>query len=107
MREVKVEEYLKKCVEALGGEIRKVKWIGRRHAPDRVVMFPIEVRQRLQLRRTKASTLVDGVVIWVEVKAPGEKSRPGQLREHERMRRAGQWVEVVDSFESVDRLLKR
>ena len=86
LRESDIEKYLVERVKALGGEVRKVKWIGRHGAPDRIVMLP---------DRT----------IWAELKAPGEKCRPHQIREHERMRRMGQRVEVVDSFEGVDEVL--
>lgn len=86
MRERDVEQYLVEQVKAKGGEVRKVKWIGRNGVPDRIAMLP---------DRT----------VWVELKAPGEKCRPHQIREHERMRRMGQRVEVVDSFEGVDEVL--
>jgi streptogramin lyase len=86
MRESAIEQYLVEQVKALGGEVRKVKWIGRNGAPDRIAMLP-------------------GRTVWVELKAPGEKCRPHQIREHERMRRMGQVVEVVDSFERVDEAL--
>lgn len=86
MRESTIEQYLVEQVKAKGGEVRKVKWIGRNGAPDRIVMLP---------DRT----------VWVELKAPGEKCRPHQIREHERMRRMGQRVEVVDSCERVDEVL--
>jgi hypothetical protein len=49
--------------------------------------------------------LPSGRVIWVECKAPGEIPEPHQDREHERMRRVGQIVEVVDSFERIDEVL--
>jgi len=32
--------HLVKRVRELGGEVRKVQWIGRRGAPDRLVMLP-------------------------------------------------------------------
>ena len=32
--EAKIEKYLCDRVKMLGGEVRKVKWIGRRGAPD-------------------------------------------------------------------------
>lgn len=86
MRESQIESYLVERTKAAGGECRKLKWIGRNGAPDRIVMLP---------DRT----------VWVELKAPGEKCRPHQIREHERMRRMGQRVEVVDSFEGVDEVL--
>jgi hypothetical protein len=40
MRESKIEKALVKRVKAAGGEIRKVQWVGRRGAPDRLVMMP-------------------------------------------------------------------
>jgi tRNA U54 and U55 pseudouridine synthase Pus10 len=40
MRESKIERTLVKRVRAAGGEIRKLAWIGRRGAPDRLVMLP-------------------------------------------------------------------
>ena len=83
MRESTIENYLVERVKALGGEVRKVKWIGRHGAPDRVVMLP-------------------GLLMWVELKAPGEKAKPHQVREHERMRKMGQIVAVIDSMELVD-----
>ena len=83
MRERDIENYLVQRVKALGGEVRKVKWIGRRGAPDRLVMLP-------------------GRGIWVELKAPRVRAQAHQIREHERMRRMGQVVFVVDSFELVE-----
>jgi len=78
-----VEEYLVEQVRAAGGEIRKAGWVGRRHCPDRRVMHPKRC-------------------CWVEVKRPGGRPRPGQLREHERMTRLGEDVIVIDSYEGVD-----
>jgi hypothetical protein len=86
MRESEIENYLVKKVKALGGEVRKVKWIGRRGAPDRLVMMPPDHTE------------------WVELKAPGEIAKPHQLREHKRMRDMGQTVFVIDSMEGVDAL---
>ena len=86
MRESTIENYLVERVKAMGGEVRKVKWIGRNGAPDRIVML-------------------NGKTIFIELKAPGEKAKPHQVREHERMRRMGQRVEVVDSCERVDEVL--
>lgn len=88
MRESLIEKHLVDRVKELGGEVRKVKWIGRRGAPDRVVWF------------------ADGREIWVETKAPGEQPEPHQAREHKRMRMMGRRVEVVDSLERVEEVLK-
>ena len=88
MRESVIENYLVERVKQIGGEVRKVKWIGRRGAPDRLVMLP-------------------GISVWVELKAPGKVAKPHQLREHERMRAKGQNVVVIDSIAGVDKLLGR
>lgn len=87
VRESQIEAYLVKRVKAMGGEVRKVAFIGRRGAPDRIVFFPFSD------------------VIWVELKATGKKPGPHQAREHERMRRMGQRIEVVDSLERVEEVL--
>ena len=98
-QEAKIEKYLCGRVKMLGGEVRKVKWIGRRGAPDRLVMLP-EIVGRFDL------DTVPGQTIWVELKAPGKTPEPHQAREHKRMRDMGQRVEVIDSMEGVDNLLK-
>jgi hypothetical protein len=96
MRESDIEKHLVKRVKELGGEVRKVNWIGRRGAPDRIVMLPID---DLCPER-------DRPAVWVELKATGKKPEPHQLREHDRMRRMGQRVEVIDSTEGVEELLR-
>jgi hypothetical protein len=87
MRESAIEKYLVRHVTLLGGEIRKTQWIGRVGAPDRRVMLP---------GRTP---------FWVELKATGEVPTAQQLREHNRMRRLGELVYVIDSTEGVLALL--
>lgn len=87
MRESQIEKHLVEQVKALGGEVRKVRWIGRNGAPDRFVMLPGQPG------------------LWVELKAPGERCRPHQIREHVRMQNMGQRVEVVDSLDGVDAVL--
>lgn len=84
MRESTVEYALIARVKALGGECRKVKWIGRNGAPDQLVMLP----QR--------------PVVWVELKAPKKGPRPRQINEHESMRALGQTVLVINSLELID-----
>lgn len=60
---------------------RKVQWIGRRNAPDRLF-----ARQ--------------GRAVFIEFKRPGAQLRPGQAREIERMRDAGlEAYGPVDSFQ--------
>lgn len=91
MRESTVEQYLVRKIEKCGGEIRKLRWVGRRNAPDRVAFFEHKI--------------YDGNTFWLEVKAPGKKATPSQLREHERMRKQGQQVFVLDSIFAVDAFL--
>jgi hypothetical protein len=85
MRESDVEKYLIKRVKELGGEIRKTKWIGRSHAPDRVVFFK--------------------GVWFVELKRPNAAARAGQVREHSRMRQHGAAVFVINTIEQVDEFI--
>jgi hypothetical protein len=86
MRERAIEAYLVRRVKELGGEVRKVKWIGRRGAPDRLVMLP------------------GGVLHWIELKRPGGTAEAHQAREHARMLRKGQRVRVLDTMEKIDAL---
>lgn len=86
IRESKVEDYLGKRVKAHGGEVRKVKWIGRNSALDRRVMLP-------------------WINAWVELKRPGEDLTDAQAREHKRMRALGEIVVTLDSIEAVDEWL--
>lgn len=98
MRERDIEAHLVRRVKDLGGEVRKVQWIGRRGAPDRLVMLP----------RWLGPAHINhiGQTVWVELKAPGVPAEPHQLREHDRMRKMGQRVIVIDSIEGVEELLK-
>ena len=85
--EGKVVMYIRQQISKAGGTVRKCSWEGRIAAPDLLVM-------------------VAGQHFWIEAKAPGQKPRPAQLREHEIMRKTGGCaVYVCDSKESFDRLL--
>lgn len=86
--EGKVQAYLKRRVKQLGGHYRKVKWIGRRNCPDDLIWWT-----------------APGA--WIECKAPGQKPTIGQMREHEKLRRDGWQVYVVDSQMSVDWVISR
>jgi hypothetical protein len=98
MRESLIEAHLVKRVKEIGGEVRKVQWIGRRGAPDRLVMLP-------PFRFQGRPLSITPVTIWVELKATGVPPEAHQLREHKRMRSMGQQVEVIDSIEGVEKLL--
>lgn len=86
IRERDIEKAFTAQVKAAGGEIRKVRWIGRKGAPDRVVML-------------------NGMTIWVEFKAPGERPNSQQASEHRRMRKMGMLVLVIDHFVVVDAVI--
>lgn len=86
MLEREVERYFVAQVKKAGGKVEKVKWIGRRGAPDRFVGL-------------------NGAHL-VELKRPGEKPRPEQLREHDKLRAKGVHVVVIDTKEGVDLFLE-
>lgn len=96
--EGEVRAYLKQRVEALGGEVRAMKWIGRRHAPDVFVMLP----PATIIHHNGGPVCYAGVLL-VECKAPGKRPRPGQVREHERLRKFGVTVLVLPTKEDVDK----
>ena len=91
MRESTVETYLTKQTLLRGGEVRKVVWQGRRGAPDRLVMLPVQT---------------GFVPTYVELKAPGKVPTVSQVREHMRLRAMGCRVVVIDSISGVDELLE-
>ena len=110
MRESQIEAYLAKRVKELGGEVRKVQWVGRRSAPDRLVMLPYG---RMETFRDGKLVPARPNTIWVELKNPetiktfpADARERAQHREHERMRKLGQRVEVIGTIEQVDELLK-
>lgn len=85
--EQRIEEAVVRKAERAGFFVRKVSWVGRVHAPDRVFSHP------------------DRGTVWIEFKAPGEPARPGQAREHEKMRAAGMEVHVCDNVQDALRIL--
>jgi hypothetical protein len=98
MRESSIEAALHQRIKDLGGETRRVKWLGRRAAPDDYVMLPAYCyTDRLGNRRCRP-----GFVGWVECKAPRKGPRPEQAREHSRMRGLGAQVLVISSVEHID-----
>lgn len=101
MRESLIEKHLVKRVKELGGEVRKVQWIGRNGAPDRLVMLP---DRHPEWALCSILELLPQTV-WVELKATDVKAEPHQLREHKRMEALGQRVVVIDSIDAVEALL--
>lgn len=87
VRESKIEKALVKRVREAGGEIRKVTWVGRRGAPDRLVMLP------------------GRNPVLVELKAPKGRLSKVQQREHEILR---SWfvVHVVWCLDAVNEVFE-
>ena len=81
MRESEIEKYLVDLIVKCGGETRKIKWINRRGAPDRLVWVPWWSFPRL-----------------AELKRPGKKLEPHQRREHKRLRKMGFITGKIDSL---------
>ena len=86
MRENVIEKYLHNRVRALGGDYRRVSWIGRNAASDDLILLP-------------------GRHLLVECKRPGKQATPAQAREHDRLRAAGFEVHVVSTFAEIDEIL--
>ena len=84
MLECEVENTLVKRVKQLGGTCEKFTTPGRRSVPDRLVTLP------------------GNKIIFVELKAPGEKPTKKQLRDHQRRRALGCDVRVIDNKEDAN-----
>lgn len=78
VRERTIERYLIRKIRETGGMAYKLTVAGRRGVPDRLLLMP------------------GGQLVFVECKAPGEKPRPEQIREHQRLEALGFTVVVLD-----------
>lgn len=83
MREKTIEQKLIKAVKAMGGIAPKFTSPGFDGMPDRLVLMPY------------------GRIAFVEVKAPGERSRPLQSARHKLLRGLGFKVYVLDNEEQI------
>ena len=81
MLEKTIEAALVKRVKALGGMAEKFTSPNKRSVPDRIVTLP------------------GGVIIFVELKAPGKLPTELQQRDHDIRRALGCDVRVIDSIE--------
>lgn len=91
VRESTVEDYLVSRVAETGGFTRKLQWIGRRGAPDRLCGWPLEPF---------------GVHALVELKRPkGPTAEAHQKREHKRLRAIGFKVYICHDKVDVDRFI--
>lgn len=78
MLESSIEKQFIKCAQKLGGRAIKLHRTGRRGEVDRLLALPF------------------GVVVWLELKRPGQKPRASQKRIHAWLRRKGHKVLVSD-----------
>ena len=85
MLEKDIEKLFVKHIKKIGGMAEKFTSPGRRSVPDRIV------------------TLTGGIIIFVELKAPGKTPTTNQARDHDRRRKYGCDVRVIDSIEQIDR----
>lgn len=86
--EKQVEKYLVKTWgKVMHGMCIKFPPLFFRGFPDRICLAP------------------GGVIVFVEVKRPGEVARAIQLKVHSQLRALGFRVEVLDSYEAVDGLI--
>ncbi|MGM9936580.1 MAG: VRR-NUC domain-containing protein [Candidatus Ornithomonoglobus sp.] len=88
MREKDIEGYLVRRVREYGGKAYKFVSPGNSGVPDRIVMFP------------------GGVLVFAELKAPGEKTRPLQDAQIAKLRKLGQTVFVLDTKQAVDEFVE-
>lgn len=88
MEENRVERRLKKQVEKIGGKAYKWNPTGVIGVPDRMVLLP------------------GGRVVFVELKAPGEKLRKIQEYRAKELIKLGFQVKCLDTVEKVDLFIK-
>lgn len=86
MAESQIEGTVCNIAEAHGWFVRKVQWIGRRGAPDRLFAK-------------------DGRQVWIEFKDAGAPLQPHQTRERKRMTDAGMEHHRCDSVRRALHLL--
>ena len=88
MREKVIEHHLVMETEKAGGKAVKLVSPSFAGMPDRLIL------------------LADGKMGFVEVKAPGQKPRPLQLKRHAMLRRLGYQVFVLDAIETIPEVLE-
>ncbi|MGH4125614.1 MAG: VRR-NUC domain-containing protein [Clostridium sp.] len=88
MQEAVIEKRLIKEVKKIGGKALKFVSPGMSGVPDRIVILP------------------HGKIIFVELKAPGEKPSPMQEYRAKQFRALGFDVRCIDSVEGIMELIK-
>lgn len=89
MEEKRIEQKLVKMTSQSGGVALKFVSPGCAGVPDRLVLMP------------------GGKAAFVEVKVPGRKPRPLQIRRISQLRRLGFQVFVLDGTEQIEEVLKK
>lgn len=87
MQECMIEQKLVTETRKRGGMALKFVSPSFSGMPDRLVLLP------------------DGKIVFVEVKAPGQKPRPLQVSRHAKLRRMGFRVYVLDSVRNIVAML--
>jgi hypothetical protein len=91
--EGRIEKHLVDRVRETNGQVRKLKWIGRNGAPDRMIWWQIHPN-------------FSADIYFVELKRPKGKASRQQAEEHDKMRRSGLHVFVLDTIEKIDAFVK-
>lgn len=84
MQEAKIENYLKKQIESIGGKAYKFVSPGVSGVPDRIVLLP------------------QGKIFFIELKASDKKLRKLQEYRAKELRNLGFDVRTIDSMVKVD-----
>ena len=88
MNEKFIEKKLVEAVKKMGGLAPKFVSPGLDGVPDRIVLLP------------------HGVLAFIELKAPGKKMRPLQVRRKRQLERLGFSVYCVDSLKQIETVLQ-
>ncbi|OEH53011.1 nuclease [Oceanobacillus sp. E9] len=88
MREKDIEEYLRKEVKKEGGKAYKFESPGNDGVPDRIVIFP------------------NNRIFFIELKAPGKKPRPLQVKQLRDLDNLGCKTSVIDTKEKVNNFIE-
>lgn len=88
--ELPIEDTVCDIAESNGWLVRKVSWVGRRGAPDRLFSKIVDGRPR---------------PVLIEFKRKLKEATIQQAKEHERLRAAGIEVHVCDSITSALKVL--
>ena len=87
MREKIIERKLVEAVKKMGGIAPKFVSPGLDGVPDRIILLPM------------------ARIAFAEIKAPGEKMRPLQVRRKRQLEQLGFSVYCVDSIEEIEKVL--